>query len=135
MPGTREKGTSAMQSRTSILVLAAILAAGCASASTSSPGDGASSAARSPEATPVKMPTEEEVNAAWMKTMNPGEPHAKLAAHAGTWDTVGKFWMKAGEPPMESKGEAKFSMLLGGRVERQEFKGDFMGMPFEGLGY
>ena len=36
--------------------------------------------------------------------------------------------------PTESKGTAKIESILGGRYFRTTIKGDFMGMPFQGLG-
>jgi hypothetical protein len=77
-------------------------------------------------------PTPEEM-AAWEKAMTPGEPHKKMAAREGTWDTSSKFWMAPGAPPTESKGTAKFRMIFGGRYQVQEYTGDMMGMPFEGM--
>lgn len=78
-------------------------------------------------------PTAEEM-AAWEKAMTPGEQHKKMAAREGTWDTTGKFWMAPDAPPTESKGVAKFKMVLGGRYEMQEYNGEMMGAPFQGIG-
>ncbi len=79
-------------------------------------------------------PTEEEMNAAWMKAMNPGEPHARMARHCGDWDVAGRMWMAPGAPPTESTGVAKIRMVLGGRYQIQEYEGAFMGMTFQGMG-
>jgi hypothetical protein len=38
-------------------------------------------------------------------------------------------------PPTESKGEAVCEMVLGGRFLREVVKSEFMGSPFEGIGY
>jgi len=79
-------------------------------------------------------PSPEEMEA-WMKYMTPGPEHQKMASQAGEWITAGKFWMGGpAAPPTESKGAAKLSMILGGRYQVQEYKGDFMGMPFDGYG-
>lgn len=73
--------------------------------------------------------------AAWATAMMPGLEHQKLAARTGTWDLDMKMWMAPGMPPMESKGEATCEMVLGGRFLRETVKSEFMGSPFEGIGY
>ncbi len=70
-----------------------------------------------------------------MKAATPGEPHQKLQSMEGHWNVHLKSWAMPGAPAMESDGSAEMSMVLGGRYLRQTFTGDFMGMPFEGLGY
>lgn len=72
---------------------------------------------------------------AWTKYMTPGEPHKKLEAMAGTWDTSVKSWMQPGAPPTESKGTSVSTMVLGGRYLEQRFEGTFMDQPFTGIGY
>jgi hypothetical protein len=83
-----------------------------------------------------KEPTaeEKEAMAAWMKAMTPGEQHKKLAAQDGNWESVGKMWEKADQPPTEFKGTAKFRMIFGGRYQVQDVSSEMMGMPFEGMG-
>lgn len=72
---------------------------------------------------------------AMLAAMAPGEHHAHLAALAGTWDAEVSMWMAPGSEPMVSEGTAEMTMLMGGRVLQQVFKGSFMGMPFEGMGF
>ena len=43
--------------------------------------------------------------------------------------------MMPGQPPTDGKGTAVSTWILGGRYVEQKFSGQFMGMPFEGLGY
>jgi hypothetical protein len=43
--------------------------------------------------------------------------------------------MDPAAPPMESRGTAEMTMILGGRYLRQAYKGEMMGMPYEGVGY
>ena len=86
------------------------------------------------EAAATRQYTQEEEQAAWTAYMTPGDAHAKLASQAGKWDVTGKMWMHPDEPPAEMKGVAEFEMILGGRYQWQNCKGDFMGMPFEGNG-
>ncbi len=97
----------------------ALVAAGCASA-----GGGPEAAA----------PTQEEEQAAWMKSGMPGEPHRRFAEHAGNWDVWGMMWMAPGAPPMETAGKSRLWTVMDGRYMMQEFTGTFMGMPFQGMG-
>ena len=56
-----------------------------------------------------------------MKLAAPGEPHRRLAKHAGTWKVSGKFFMP-GAPPMSFTGTNDAKMILGGRFLRIEGK-------------
>lgn len=72
---------------------------------------------------------------AMQKAATPGEPHKKLEPFAGTWNTKITMWMAPGVPPMTSEGTSENRMSFGGRYLEQRFKGNFMGMAFEGLGF
>jgi hypothetical protein len=72
---------------------------------------------------------------AMMKAGVPGDAHKKLDGMAGTWDTKITMWMLPGMDPMTSTGTSTNQWVMGGRYLEQRFKGDFMGMPFEGLGF
>ena len=72
---------------------------------------------------------------AMTKAATPGEPHKKLEAFAGNWTTTMKMWMAPGTQPMTVEGSAENRLAMGGRYLEQRFKGSFMGMPFEGIGY
>ena len=72
---------------------------------------------------------------AMMKAGTPGEPHKKLDAFAGSWNAKVTFWMVPGADPTTMEGTAESKWLLGGRYLEQRFSGNFMGMPFEGIGY
>lgn len=74
-----------------------------------------------------------EEQAMWEELAKPGSQHHALMKAVGTWTVDCKFWMQPGAP-MESKGSAVFTSLLGGRYLRQEYKGTFMGQPFDGIG-
>ena len=71
-----------------------------------------------------------------MKTMmevgTPGEQHAMLAKADGKWTAETTMWMSPDAPPMTAKSSAVNKMIFGGRYQQSTFKGDFMGMPFEG---
>lgn len=71
---------------------------------------------------------------AMMKAGTPGAEHKKLDVFTGSWNTEAQFWMVPGADPMSMKGSAENKWLFDGRYLEQRFKGDFMGMPFEGVG-
>src|SRR5207237_831498 len=75
-----------------------------------------------------------DMQAAMVKSMTPGAPHQQLARMAGDWTFTSKAWMMPGQPPMDSAGTMHADVLLGGRYVEHHWKGDFMGMPFEGRG-
>ena len=62
----------------------------------------------------------------------PGSQHEALASRAGSWKIEGKMWMAPGEDSMPMPATATTKVLLGGRYIVEEFRSDFMGMPFEG---
>jgi len=64
----------------------------------------------------------------------PGAPHKLLASMAGSWNARVKSWMEPGSPPSESTGTSEARMILGGRFLHEEFSGDMMGTPFQGMG-
>src|SRR6266550_3212411 len=84
-----------------------------------------------------KMSAEEKAQMdAMMKAGTPGENHKKLASMIGTWDTTVKMYpMQPGAPVQQSTGTSVNEWVLGGRWVRETFSGNFMGMPFSGLGY
>jgi len=83
-----------------------------------------------PAAAPAMSNAEME---AMMKAATPGEPQKKLARLAGDWTFTNTFWMP-GQPPVTSNGTMHGVVLMGGRYVEHTWKGDMMGMPFEGRG-
>lgn len=75
--------------------------------------------------------TEAEMKA-WQTFMTPGDMHKNLASSAGNWKAEMTMWMAPGSEPTKSTVTAKNEMIMGGRYLESTFKGDFMGMPFEG---
>ncbi len=79
------------------------------------------------------------MDAAMMEAMTkagtPGDAQKKLDGMVGTWDTKVTMWMMPGTDPMTSTGTSTNAWVMGGRYLEQRFKGDFAGMPFEGLGF
>lgn len=84
-----------------------------------------------------KQPSAEEMAAmqAMMKAMTPNENHKMLDSMVGTFDAKVTSWMNPGAPPMTSKGTSENTWVLGNRFVMQKMTGDFMGMPFNGIGY
>jgi uncharacterized protein DUF1579 len=81
-------------------------------------------------------PTQEEMMAAMMKLASPGPEHAALNPLAGTWKTSTKMWGGPSGPtpePTLSEGTCERSWVMGGRYLVGKYKGDFSGMPFEGM--
>lgn len=70
----------------------------------------------------------------WKQAAQPGEPHKLFSTLAGNWTTSTKEWMEPGKPPTESTGTADMKMLLDGRFLYQEYNGQMMGQPFNGIG-
>ena len=70
---------------------------------------------------------------AWMEYATPGEMQKMMAKADGTWIGENTMWMENGGKPMMSKSEATNKMMYDGRYQVSNHKGDFMGMPFEGM--
>jgi len=72
-----------------------------------------------------------------MKTMmevgTPGPEHQMLAKSNGVWNAEMTMWMSDGGQPTVSKATCTNKMLFDGRYQQSNFKGDFAGMPFEGV--
>ena len=81
----------------------------------------------------AQQPSQAEMEA-MMKAMSPGEEHKLLARMAGDWVFTSKMWMAPGAPPSESGGTVHSEVILGGRYVQSVWKGNFMGMDFEGHG-
>ncbi|TDH27013.1 DUF1579 domain-containing protein [Segetibacter sp. 3557_3] len=67
-----------------------------------------------------------------MEVGTPGEQHAMLAKGDGKWNAQMMMWMSPEAPPMTSTSTVVNKMIYGGRYQQTSFKGDMMGMPFEG---
>lgn len=82
---------------------------------------------------PAQEPSEADM-AAMMAAGQPGEHHGHMAFMEGSWNVAATFWMPGSPEPMETKGEATYQWILGGRYMQQTYTGDFMGAKFEGMG-
>jgi hypothetical protein len=83
---------------------------------------------------PTMTAEEKAAMDAMMKAATPGEGHKKLAGMVGTWDATVKMF-QPGAPPQVSSGISENKWVLGGRWVQEQFTGNFMGMPFSGIGY
>lgn len=70
---------------------------------------------------------------AWTDYSTPGESHKGMAKADGEWTGENTMWMKMGADPMKSTSTMTNKMILGGRYQMSTMKGNFMGMPFEGM--
>ena len=66
---------------------------------------------------------------------SPGAGHEVLKPLEGDWTIETKGWMPGEKKPMVSTGSGSMNWVMGGRWLKQDFKGTWMGQPFEGLGY
>lgn len=83
-----------------------------------------------------KEPAAPAMSEAEMKAMEtaaaPGEPHKRLARQAGDWTYTSKMWMAPDQAPAEWNGTMHAELILGGRYVQSTWKGNMMGMDFEG---
>ena len=85
---------------------------------------------------PPPPPAMDDAMMKFIEAASPNDNHKKIEAFAGTWDTETSFWTEGPDkPPMVSKGTARNTPAFGGRFLKQDFKGYFMGMPMDGLGF
>ena len=78
--------------------------------------------------------TDQASQKAWMDYMTPGNVHKMLAKADGEWKSETIMWMAPGAPPVNGIGTCINKMILGGRYQESRYTGNFMGMPFEGIG-
>ncbi len=71
--------------------------------------------------------------AAMMKIAAPGPEHAALNPLAGIWKTTTRMWTAPNAEPQVSEGTAERNWMMDGRYLVGNYKGQFGGMPFEGM--
>lgn len=79
-------------------------------------------------------PGESAEMSAWMKAAAPNEHHGLLARFAGSFSVESRFYAGPDAEAQVSQGTAEHTMILGGRVLRQEFSGTTGGQSYQGLG-
>ncbi len=72
-------------------------------------------------------------NKAWMEYATPNELHKVLAKYDGNWTGETTTWMEEGGQPVKNTSDCTNKMIFGGRYQLSNYKGNFMGMPFEGM--
>ena len=82
-----------------------------------------------------KAMSEAEMMAQWQSVMMPSAGHKRLEPMAGDWLAKTTITMTPGAPAQVHEGTSEHRFVLGGRYLEQRYKGDAMGMPFEGIGY
>jgi len=70
----------------------------------------------------------------WMEYMTPGTSHQAFAKMVGNWKAIVTMYDAQSGEQNKSEGTATYEMILGGRYLKSTFKGNMMGMPFEGMG-
>ena len=63
----------------------------------------------------------------------PGPAHKALEAFVGNWKGEVKTWCEPGGVPQVSKATSKAKWTLNGHFVEEEFHGEMMGKPFQGL--
>lgn len=94
----------------------------------------ASVMAQQDQAAPEMTPEQKAMMDAWAKAGAVGPQHEAMAKTAGKWKVTCTVWMSPGAEPQTSQGSAKRTVVLDGRVLMEEFRGQFMGEAFQGLG-
>ena len=69
-----------------------------------------------------------------MEYGTPGEWHKMLVQSKGTWAGEVTMWMAPDAPPSTSTMTMTNKMVMDGRYQVSEAKGNMMGMPFNGMG-
>jgi len=69
---------------------------------------------------------------AMMESGTPGKEQALLAKANGNWQAEITMWDSPEATPSKFKGLVTNKMVMGGRYQVSNFKGNMMGMPFEG---
>ncbi|HMO26736.1 MAG TPA: DUF1579 domain-containing protein [Tepidisphaeraceae bacterium] len=86
-----------------------------------------------PGATPM-APDEQAAMRAWQEAMTPGEHHKAMESMVGTFKATVSYRVAPGAPEQTSEGKSINTMILGGRYIQQQYAGEMMGMPFNGIG-
>jgi len=71
---------------------------------------------------------------AWQSYMTPGEPHKMMAQEAGSWTNDMTMWHGPDAPPEKATSTAEIKMILDGKYQESNYKGNMGGMPFVGKG-
>jgi len=64
-----------------------------------------------------------------------GEEHRRLEFFMGEWNARATFWMAPDQEPMTTEGRMVTTWALGKRYLEMRYKSEFLGAPFEGVGF
>lgn len=84
--------------------------------------------------TNAQQQNQQEMMQAWSAYMTPGDMHSLLAKMDGNWTTEMSMWMDPNGQPLKATGECSNKMIMGGRYQQSDYKGNIMGQPMEGQG-
>lgn len=70
----------------------------------------------------------------WEQVSTPGAAHQRLNSLVGKWNTESRMWMDP-QNPIVTKGTAEMKWVLGGRFLQQDFSGEMLGKPLNGIGF
>jgi hypothetical protein len=93
---------------------------------------GSALAADPPKDAKDMPPMDPAMMEAWTKAATPGEQHKHLAYFVGDWTANISMYMEGHET--KSTGTVHYDAIMSGRYLVSKHKGDFNGMPFEGMG-
>jgi hypothetical protein len=85
------------------------------------------------EAKPASAKADDPFMAKWMEFATPGAEHKMLDTKVGKWTDKVTCWMSPDAPPMAGTSTSEYKWTMGGRYLQGTTKGDFDGMPFEGM--
>jgi hypothetical protein len=71
---------------------------------------------------------------AYQEAAAPGPHHEAFKSRVGEYTAAITMWQAPGTEPAVSKGKSTYTLALGGRFLTQNYEGEFMGMPFVGMG-
>jgi hypothetical protein len=83
---------------------------------------------------PRTEPGKEEVMKKVEEAGRPGPAHRAMQPLVGSWEVNARCFNGPGGTPMESQGTSTVRWIMGERFLQEEFKGEFMGKSFQGLG-
>jgi hypothetical protein len=87
----------------------------------------------STKSSPQTMPSEAEMMAKWQEFATPAAGHKALEPYAGRWSMKVRMF-QPGQPMNESDATSEAKWVMEQRYLTDETSGNFMGMPFKGMG-
>lgn len=71
----------------------------------------------------------------YLEMMAPGPEHKALNPMAGSWDAKASYSPMPGAPVQETTATMRRRWVLGGRYLQDDYRGSFMGVRFQGIGF